>query len=135
VTTSDTYLGLLRQVHEHAGSPSTRTLSSRTGLSHTTVFNILRGRTFPHRRTLFRMLDVLAPPEDLAAKVLHAYDVMDKPARAAGAISPAPGSLLLADRDDSGDVLIEAAQILADALVAGLADVAQAIRDVKQLQQ
>lgn len=129
---TNTYLDLLRQAHEYAGTPSSRAMGTAAGLSHAAGHKIVTGRVVPHRRTLVALLDALVPPpSDLKEKILAAYDALDKPGRApAGVFSPAPLRVPMAERDDAGDPLIEAATIIADAIVAGLGDLADAIRQV-----
>jgi hypothetical protein len=72
---------LLQEMRLQAGNPTLRELSLRSRLPKSSLADMFHGRV-PRRESLMRLIDACAPPEDLRAKVLTAWEtaVLDRQA-------------------------------------------------------
>lgn len=112
---------MLRRAWIDAGSPDFRAIGDHVGLTHVSVFRILRGRALqPRTRNVKAIAEYLcATDPDRAAEIVHAYGVHRD---AISAPNPHPHKPHHAERNDD----------LADILRDGLADITAAIRELRR---
>lgn len=101
----------LRALREEAGNPSLRTLAEMTGISHTQIGAVFQGTSTPGKVYMRKLVFALTQDPEVRDTVMTEYrrDVlMELDTRSAGEPS--------ADARHIAEAIVQAAQILADAL-------------------